>query len=278
METLLARSRQRDGLLWRIWPFVHLLLMAAALCIVLLDVLGYRYAARFIWLHALASLSVVLLMRVLLALLVLRFLRAVVMYVFSIGRHLQQRYPDVEAAATRYFRLLSLLCHGLLIVLTVAVILELWGLSASWFFTSPLGTKVLIRVVIMAITLGAAMVIVQMSNALTDYLLQPRTTLQGLVRQPSRKLKTLAPLIQTLIKVGAIFAAFLVLLEQLGISTGPILAGVGIFGLAVGFASQSLIKDVINGLFILFEDSLSVGDVVTLRGIAGQVEKSPCGR
>jgi small conductance mechanosensitive channel len=117
------------------------------------------------------------------------------------------------------------------------------------------------------------MVIVQMSNALTDYLLQPRTTLQGIVRQPSRKLKTLAPLIQTLIKVGAIFAAGLVLLEQLGISTGPILTGVGIFGLAVGFASQSLIKDVINGLFILFEDSLSVGDVVTLRGIAGQVEK-----
>jgi moderate conductance mechanosensitive channel len=132
---------------------------------------------------------------------------------------------------------------------------------------------VLMRVVIVAITLGAAMVIVQMSNALTDYLLQPRTTLQGLIREPSRKLKTLAPLIQTLIKIGAIFAAFLVLLEQLGISTGPILAGIGIFGLAVGFASQSLIKDVINGLFILFEDSLSVGDMVTLRGITGQVEK-----
>jgi small conductance mechanosensitive channel len=48
---------------------------------------------------------------------------------------------------------------------------------------------------------------------------------------------------------------------------------VGIFGLAVGFASQSLIKDVINGLFILFEDSLSVGDIVTLRGISGLVEK-----
>jgi small conductance mechanosensitive channel len=43
--------------------------------------------------------------------------------------------------------------------------------------------------------------------------------------------------------------------------------------LAVGFASQSLIKDVINGLFILFEDSLSVGDVVKVRNISGQVEK-----
>ena len=46
-----------------------------------------------------------------------------------------------------------------------------------------------------------------------------------------------------------------------------------LFGLAVGLASQSLIKDIINGLFILFEDSLSVGDIVTVRGISGMVEK-----
>ena len=93
------------------------------------------------------------------------------------------------------------------------------------------------------------------------------------MREAGRKLKTLAPLVQTVIRVMAIFIAALVILEQLGVDTGPVLAGVGIFGLAVGFASQSLIKDVINGLFILFEDSLSVGDVVTLRGIGGQVEK-----
>ncbi len=42
---------------------------------------------------------------------------------------------------------------------------------------------------------------------------------------------------------------------------------------AVGFASQSLIKDVLNGLLILFENSLSVGDIVTLRGISGEVEQ-----
>jgi small conductance mechanosensitive channel len=64
-----------------------------------------------------------------------------------------------------------------------------------------------------------------------------------------------------------------VILQILGLEIGPILAGVGIFGLAVGFAAQSLIKDFINGLFILFEGSLSVGDIVQLRGIGGQVEK-----
>jgi small conductance mechanosensitive channel len=92
-------------------------------------------------------------------------------------------------------------------------------------------------------------------------------------QQAGRKLKTLAPLTQTLIKVLVVFAAVLMILEQLSVATGPILTGVGIFGLAVGFASQSLIKDVINGLFILFEDSLSVGDIVTLRGNFGVVEK-----
>jgi len=58
-----------------------------------------------------------------------------------------------------------------------------------------------------------------------------------------------------------------------GVATGPILAGVGIFGLAIGLAAQSLIKDVINGLFILFEGSLAVGDIVSIGGIGGQVEK-----
>lgn len=273
VEAMLAHSRQRDGLLWRIWPFVYLLLLTCLLGLIGLDMLGYRYAARFIWWRALGSLSVVLTLRVLLVMLLLRLLRGMVGYVFSIGGRLRQRYPDVEAAAERYFGVLSVVCKGLLVVLAATVILELWGLSVSWFLTAPLGWQILTRTLIIALSMGLTIVVTQISNALTDYLLQPRTTVQGGTREPSRKLKTLAPLIQTLIKVGAVFAAVLVVLEQLGVSTGPILTGVGIFGLAVGFASQSLIKDVINGLFILFEDSLSVGDVVTLRGTGGQVEK-----
>ena len=273
VEAMLARSHQRDGLRWRIWPFVYLLLLAGLLGILGLDMLGYRYAARFIWLRTLGSLSVVLTLRVLLVMLVLRLLRGVVRSVFSIGGRLRQHYPDVEATAERYCGVLSIICKGLLVLLAATVILELWGLSVSWFLTSSLGRQLLSRTLIIALSVGLTMVVIQMSNALTEYLLQPRTTVQGGTREPSRKLKTLAPLVQTLIKVSTVFAAVLVVLEQLGISTGPILTGVGIFGLAVGFASQSLIKDVINGLFILFEDSLSVGDVVTLRGIGGQVEK-----
>ncbi len=69
-----------------------------------------------------------------------------------------------------------------------------------------------------------------------------------------------------------VIAALLTLLPLAGISIGPLLAGVGIIGLAVGFGAQGLVKDVISGLFILLDDEYSKGDVVTLAGISGLVE------
>jgi len=63
------------------------------------------------------------------------------------------------------------------------------------------------------------------------------------------------------------------ILRELGIDIGPILATVGIGGLAVGFGAQSLVKDVIGGFFILLEDQIRVGDVVEIGGKSGVVEK-----
>jgi small conductance mechanosensitive channel len=57
-----------------------------------------------------------------------------------------------------------------------------------------------------------------------------------------------------------------------GVNITPVLAGVGILSLAVGFGAQTLVKDIINGLFILVEDSMAVGDVVNIRGTGGLVE------
>jgi len=74
-------------------------------------------------------------------------------------------------------------------------------------------------------------------------------------------------------RVIVVLAALLTLLPLAGISIGPLLAGVGILGLAVGFGAQSLVKDVISGLFILLDNQYSKGDVVTLAGISGLVEE-----
>jgi small-conductance mechanosensitive channel len=69
-----------------------------------------------------------------------------------------------------------------------------------------------------------------------------------------------------------LLVALLTLLPLAGISIGPLLAGVGILGLAVGFGAQSLVKDVISGLFILLDNQYSKGDVVTIAGTSGLVE------
>ncbi len=66
--------------------------------------------------------------------------------------------------------------------------------------------------------------------------------------------------------------AIMMILKQVGLDIGPILAGVGIIGLAVGFGAQSLVKDVINGFFILLENNFRVGDVVKVGDVAGLVE------
>jgi moderate conductance mechanosensitive channel len=88
----------------------------------------------------------------------------------------------------------------------------------------------------------------------------------------SKKRKTLVPLTAAVIKYGALFVGGLIALHQVGVNITPLLAGVGILSLAVGFGAQTLVKDIINGLFILVEDSIAVGDVVTIRGTGGLVE------
>ena len=63
------------------------------------------------------------------------------------------------------------------------------------------------------------------------------------------------------------------IISELGVDIGPILASAGIAGLAVGFGAQSLVKDVISGFFILFEDQYGVGDVVKIGDFSGVVER-----
>ena len=67
--------------------------------------------------------------------------------------------------------------------------------------------------------------------------------------------------------------ALFTILPELGVNVTPILASVGIAGIALGFGAQSLVKDVISGLFILLENQYSKGDVVTVAGISGLVEE-----
>ena len=65
----------------------------------------------------------------------------------------------------------------------------------------------------------------------------------------------------------------MLILGQVGLNLGPLLAGAGVLGLAIGFGAQSLVKDVITGFFIIFEDQFGVGDVIQIDQFKGTVEE-----
>jgi small conductance mechanosensitive channel len=92
--------------------------------------------------------------------------------------------------------------------------------------------------------------------------------------QPSadQKGQTLLPLLQSLCQYGLYFGSGVVMLGVLGVNTGPILAGAGLLGLAVGLGAQSLVTDFVSGFFILFEEQYLVGDHVKIGDASGRVE------
>lgn len=90
--------------------------------------------------------------------------------------------------------------------------------------------------------------------------------------ETEKRAKTLSNIIHTTILVAIYAIALITIISELGIQIGPLLAGAGIAGLAVGFGAQSLVKDIINGFFLLLENQVRVGDVVEIAGIGGLVE------
>lgn len=94
----------------------------------------------------------------------------------------------------------------------------------------------------------------------------------GLPLNESKK-KTLTGLLKSIIRYLVYFVALVNILELFGIKTTSLLTAAGIGGIAVGFGAQSLVKDIISGFFIIFEDQYSVGDYIELGEISGRVEE-----
>jgi small-conductance mechanosensitive channel len=87
-----------------------------------------------------------------------------------------------------------------------------------------------------------------------------------------KRIRTLTSVIWTLASGLIWFIAVLVSLDQIGVNLGPILAGAGIVGLAVGFGAQHLVRDLVSGFFLILENQIRVGDAAVINGTSGMVE------
>ncbi|MBN1103396.1 MAG: mechanosensitive ion channel [Deltaproteobacteria bacterium] len=206
-----------------------------------------------------------------LALLVaMKMLEGVFQKFFTINEKVRSRLPGLEERTNRYILVLRRLFRWALAVVAFGVIAQIWGIPVSRFVTSEMGSTMVFRVIAILITAGMVMAVMEVTDFLSHYYLKEKT--KGKEAEAAQKMKTLVPVIKSAIKITAAFVGGIVVLDRLGVNTGPILAGAGILGLAVGFGSQALVKDLINGLFILFEETIRVGDWAIVGGKSGMVE------
>jgi small conductance mechanosensitive channel len=192
---------------------------------------------------------------------------------FSIGAEFRQRFPTLEARANRYLPVLTTVLAFVVYGLAGLTVLQAWDIESFAWFGSPVGRRLTSGLVSIAIVLFLALVAWEIfSSAVERYL--TAVDEQGTPLPRSARARTLLPLFRTTVAVLLVVMVSLIVLSELGVNIAPLLAGAGVVGLAIGFGSQALVKDIITGLFILVEDTLSVGDVVDVgNGRSGFVEQ-----
>ncbi len=96
---------------------------------------------------------------------------------------------------------------------------------------------------------------------------------RGPFKITQRREATLNKLVSNALSYIVYFIAFVMILETFTLDIAALLAGAGVAGLAIGFGAQNLVRDVISGFFIIFEDQFSVGDYIQTSGVEGFVEE-----
>jgi len=142
-----------------------------------------------------------------------------------------------------------------------------WDRVTDWLLTH--GLRILL---ILALALVADLVL----RVLVPRVIRPTVSRQ-MRGKPAEEIEQRSHTLVAVLRGSGRFVlvvwALFTILPELGVNVTPMLASVGIAGIAVGFGAQSLVKDVLTGLFILIENQYSKGDVVTVAGISGQVEE-----
>ncbi|HXV23466.1 MAG TPA: mechanosensitive ion channel domain-containing protein [Alphaproteobacteria bacterium] len=190
---------------------------------------------------------------------------------FSLNVELSRRYPGLEARANRHLPTLQRFLTGVVWIFAGLALLEAWGVDSFGWLGSEGGRRITGSLVSILLVLAIVWLAWEILDTTLERYLEERGP-DGQTVERSARMRTLLPLIRNVVRVVLVTMGLLVVLSELGLNIGPLLAGAGVVGLAIGFGAQTLVKDVITGFFILIEESISVGDVVALDGHSGVVE------
>jgi small-conductance mechanosensitive channel len=140
---------------------------------------------------------------------------------------------------------------------------EIWKIITTWLIGH--GLKIILIIILTFTALKISRVL---ANRIFSVFKKTEMEIEM-----QKRADTLNSLIRYILNSVILAVSLVMILGELGIQIGPVLAAAGIVGLAVGFGAQQLVQDVISGFFILLEDQIRVGDVVQISGVGGLVEK-----
>ncbi|MBY6092233.1 mechanosensitive ion channel domain-containing protein [Maritimibacter alkaliphilus] len=157
------------------------------------------------------------------------------------------------------------------VIFVMVVVFALNAISVidlkSWM-ASQFGLQVTSKVFSVAAVLLVSFAIWVALTSWVDYRLNPEFGSVATSRE-----RTLLTLLRNAATIALIIITAMFVLSEIGLDIAPLLASAGVLGLAIGFGAQKMVQDIITGIFIQFENAMNVGDVVTVGGTTGSVER-----
>ncbi|MBD2871761.1 mechanosensitive ion channel family protein [Paenibacillus arenilitoris] len=147
---------------------------------------------------------------------------------------------------------------------------EMYESSAGWLTDQDVWQSIANAAIRVAVILIVSKVVVWIIHKTINRAVLERESKR--LSSQARRMTTLGKLMKNVASYVIYFIAAMLVLSEFGIDLGPLLAGAGVLGLAIGFGAQSLVKDIITGFFIVLEDQFAVGDVIQTGQFKGTVE------
>ena len=181
----------------------------------------------------------------------------------------EEREQRLRAGMTKAFRGFS------------ALVLFVW-LMTLWGFDFPFAINIVGAAFDILVTLTLALIIWRFASRFIERKIEESTPEEeaveeedssefGSAKQLGRSY-TLLPMLRKFVAIILLVMVTLIVLSSIGLNIGPLLAGAGVIGLAIGFGAQKLVSDVLSGIFFLFDDAFRVGEYIKAGSVSGAVE------
>ncbi|MCZ4346427.1 mechanosensitive ion channel domain-containing protein [Devosia neptuniae] len=182
---------------------------------------------------------------------------------------IKDRLPLLETRLKAFVPKVMQVVRWVVIVGVVLAIAQAWSVFdfAGWISTDE-GQGFAGSVISAALIILVCLVLYVAVSSWIEFRLNPNF---GSV--PTAREKTLLGLFRNAFTIALVVFGVMLALAQIGVNIAPLLAGAGVIGLAIGFGAQSLVQDIITGIFIQFENVMNEGDVVAVGDKSGVVEK-----